>query len=96
MKLDENFLREVGLLMMSEEKKEAFLRYVEEEIEVRVGEEISEGVSEEELAEFLAMETKEEAREWLKVHKPNFEEIIDKVVEEMKEEIRGNRERILK
>ena len=46
MEFDEKFLREVGLAVMPEEEKRAFLDYVQEELEVRVGEEIAEGMTE--------------------------------------------------
>ena len=45
MKFDEDFLREVGLSAMPEEQKSAFLEYVEDELNLRIGEKMSEGRS---------------------------------------------------
>lgn len=94
MEIDENFLKEVGLLAMPEAQRKAFLDYVEEELEVRVGRKISEGISEEKLREF-EMASKKEALRWLEENKPNFREIIRETVEELKREIAENRDKIL-
>ena len=96
MKFDEEFLTEVGLQEMPENQKEVFLKYVEEEVQVRVGEKIAEGVSEEKLAEFEEIDDSLEARKWLLRYKPDFEKIIDGVVDEIKKEIVANREMILR
>ena len=79
---------------MPEAQRKAFLDYVEEELEVRVGRKISEGISEEKLREF-EMASKEEALRWLEENKPNFREIIRETVEELKREITENRDKIL-
>ena len=52
MEVDEEFLREVGLSAMPEDEREKFLAYVQEELEVRIGEEIAEGMTEEQMSEF--------------------------------------------
>ena len=52
MKIDENFLTEVGLQGMPEEKKQAFLEHTQEELEIRVGEKISDGMTLEQIKEF--------------------------------------------
>ena len=46
MDFDEDFLKEVGLSIMSEKERRAFLEYAQEELEVRIGEEIAAGMSE--------------------------------------------------
>ena len=91
MKFDEEFLAEVGMAAMGEEEKKAFLEFVQEELEVRVGEEIADGMSEAEISEFENAATDEEAREWLKKHKPNYREIVEETMRELKEEIRENK-----
>lgn len=96
MKFDEEFLAEVGLSEMPENQKELFLKYVEEEVQVRVGEKIAEGVPEEKLEEFERAEDPLEARKWLLRYKPDFEEIIDGIVDGIKKEIVANREMILR
>ena len=51
-KFDDNFLESVGLGSMPAEQKEAFLQYAQDQLEVRIGEKMSEGLSEEQLDEF--------------------------------------------
>ena len=46
MRFDENFLKDMGLSAMPEDIKKKFLNYVEEEVNVRIGERISRGLSE--------------------------------------------------
>lgn len=41
MDFNEEFLAEMGLAAMPEEQKQDFLAYVQEELEVRIGEKIS-------------------------------------------------------
>lgn len=94
MKLNDDFLKEVGLSAMPDEQKASFLSYVEEELEVRIGEKISEGVSEEELKKFEAMDDID-ALLWLKENKPDFANIVDKTIDELKAEIASNRDKIL-
>lgn len=95
MKFDESFLKEVGLVALPENQKQAFLEYVEDEVDVRIGEKISEGLPEGKLDEFNRCENDDEALEWLEKNRPDFREIVDKVVSDIKEEIYRNREKIL-
>lgn len=95
MELDEGFLREVGLSVMSDTEKQAFLSYIQEELEVRVGEGIAEGMTEEKMKEFENAQTDEETEKWLEANKPNYREIVEKTIEELKNEITRNREKIL-
>ena len=94
MEIDENFLREVGLSAMPEEQKQAFLEYVEDELDLRVGEKLTEGVSEEEIKAFEEMDDID-ALLWLKENKPNFAEVVDQTINELKLEITSNRDKIL-
>lgn len=95
MEIDEKFLREVGLSAMPEEQKKAFLEYAQEELEVRVGEEIADGMTEEKMQEFENAKTDEETEKWLNDNKPNYKEIVDKTIEDFKNEITKNRDTIL-
>lgn len=80
---------------MPEDQKRAFLEYAQEELEVRVGEEIAAGMTEEKMREFEAAQTDEETEKWLNENKPNYREIVTKTIEEFKEEISRNRDKIL-
>lgn len=55
MEIDDNFLAEVGLLDMPEDKKAEFLKRTKEELEIKVGEEISKGLTSEQIKEFEAL-----------------------------------------
>lgn len=50
--LDDKFLDEVGLADMPNEQKQAFLQHIYEELELRVGTKLSEGLSDQQLEEF--------------------------------------------
>jgi hypothetical protein len=51
-KLDSAFLEEVGLGGLPEEQKKEFLRHAQEELEIRVGAKMSEGLTDEQIREF--------------------------------------------
>ncbi len=51
-KLDAAFLEEIGLGSMPENQKIVFLEHMQDELEVRIGEKMSEGLSDEQIDEF--------------------------------------------
>lgn len=53
--LDDTFLNDVGLGGMPEAEKRAFLQHLYEELELRVGTRLSEGMTDAQLAEFEAI-----------------------------------------
>ena len=75
MKFDNNFLIEVGLQALPEDQKKEFLAQAQEELEVRVGKQMCEGMSGEQIAEFEKL-------------MDNDQETIRKLVFEMKEDFR--------
>ena len=95
MEFDEKFLQEMGLLTMPEEQKQAFLDYVKEELEVRIGERIAKGVPEAKLVEFDHLTDPQAIGRWLEKTRPDYREIVEKTIAEMKAEIRANREKLL-
>lgn len=80
---------------MPEDKKSAFLDYLKEELEVRIGERISEGLTETQLNEFDMINDPTEAASWLGKNRPDYREIVLRTVDEMKAEVRANREKLL-
>lgn len=66
-KFDESFLEAVGLKEMPEEQRRPFLEYAQEQLEVRIGEKMGEGLSEAQLVEFEKIIDKDEPiiRQWL-------------------------------
>ena len=95
MEFDEKFLQEMGLSAMPEDEKQKFLAYVQEELEVRIGERISRGLTETQLNEFDMITDPTEAAKWLEINRPDYRDIVTRTINEMKEEIRANRSKLL-
>ena len=95
MEFDEKFLQEMGLGSMPEEEKQNFLRYLQEELEVRIGEQISKGLTETQLNEFDMLTDQAAATKWLETYCPDYRDIVNRTIEEMKAEIRANRSRLI-
>lgn len=96
MQFDEQFLVEMGLSAMPEEQKQKFLDYVQEELEVRIGERISRGLTEEQLNEFDQISDPGEAAKWLEKNRPDYREIVNRTIEDMRAEIRANRDKLVR
>lgn len=75
MEINEDFLIEVGLQGMPEEQKEKFLAHTQEEFEMRVGEKMSEGLSQEQMLEFEGI-------------MDNDQEVIRRLILDMKKDFR--------
>ena len=95
MEFDEKFLQEMGLSAMPEEEKQKFLDYIQEELEVRIGERISQGLTEVQLNQFDMITDQTEATKWLEVNRHDYREIVNRTIEEMKAEIRANRDKLV-
>lgn len=95
MDFDEKFLQEMGLSAMPEDQKQKFLDYIQEELEVRIGERISKGLTETQLNEFDAITEQSEATRWLEKNRPDYREIVTRTINEMKSEIRANRAKLV-
>ena len=101
-RIDEKFLEAAGLAEMPADQKPVFMDYVQEELEVRVGEKLAEGLSEEVLKEFEGIihmpESEEQQRlsaEWIQKNRPDHTEIIKNTLEELRQELFNNRERLI-
>lgn len=95
MEFNEQFLQEMGLSAMPEDQKQEFLDYIQEELEVRIGERISKGLTEVQLNEFDQITDQAEAAKWLEKNRPDFREIVARTIEELKQEIRLNRSKLI-
>lgn len=96
MQFDENFLKEMGLQAMPEDKKQDFLDYIQEELEVRIGQRIAKGLTEAQLQEFDALTDPREITDWLENNRPDYRDIVNHCIEEMKQSISRNRTELLK
>ena len=72
--IDDNFLQDVGLETLPEEQRKPFLQYVYDQLEYRVGVNLSEGLTDEQLEEFsdIADNKQEVVFSWLSTHVPNY------------------------
>ena len=95
MQFDEDFLADVGLSAMPDDIKKEFLEFVQEELEIRIGERISRGLTEAQLIEFDSIVDQVEAARWLERNRPDYREIVNRTIAEMKDEIRENRTKLL-
>ena len=72
--LDDKFLEDVGLGDLPEEQKKAFLQHIYDELELRVGAKLSEGLSEDQLTEFEGFVNQDTTKvsSWLNANVPNY------------------------
>jgi len=134
-KLDDKFLEELGLAALPAEQKQAFLQHIYSELEIRVGERLTENMSDELLDEFgnfvdmneagmkkwfdenlpdyserddykqlrsanaqapeTAIMSEYGAMKWLQLNRPDYPQVVAAVLEELKTEIRANKDSIL-
>lgn len=73
--LDDQFLKDLGLDQLPEEQKQAFLQHIYEELEMRVGTKLSDGLSDAQLGEFEGIIDKKEGAvdAWLAANVPNYQ-----------------------
>ncbi|SRR6266702_8940470 len=96
--LDDNFLASLGLGVMPADEKAAFLDYIYEELELRVGAELSKGLSDEQLEHFEKLidgGDQDAALQWLGQHCPNYREVVEQELERLREEIIASKDRLL-
>lgn len=72
--LDDKFLEDIGLSNLPDEQKQAFLQHIYEELELRVGTKLSDGLSDVQLEEFEKIIDKDEAAisAWVQAHTPDY------------------------
>jgi len=72
--LDDKFLEDVGLSGMPEEQKKPFLQHIYDELELRVGTKLSEGMSDGQLEEFESIIDRKDdvITEWLSKYAPDY------------------------
>lgn len=96
--LNETFLQGLGVNDMPEAEMRAFLDHLQEEMEVRVGERVSAGMSDAQISEFEKMIDDEvddaAVAGWLEKNCPQYAGIVEGVANELKDEIRAGKDRI--
>lgn len=66
----------LGINIQNQREFETFADFLLEELEVKIGEKISEGLSDEQLDEFDSLRNHSKENEWLQTNKPNFRDIV--------------------
>jgi len=72
--LDDNFLEDIGLDKLPEDQKKPFLQHIYNELELRVGTRLSDGMSDEQLEEFgFIIDRKDDVIvDWLEKNMPDY------------------------
>jgi len=87
-RLDDQFLKDIGLDQLPEDQKKPFLQHIYSELELRVGTRLSDGLSDAQLEEFEQIIDRKEDKiqEWLANHAPAYsqEEAFGKLMEATK------------
>lgn len=83
--LDDKFLEDVGLGGLPDDQKRMFLDYFREQLELRVGTQLSDGLSDAQLEEFESFIDRDEEKvnAWIAQHAPNYNE--DKTYQSLKD-----------
>ena len=131
--INESFLEGLGLESMNEDDKKNFLEYVQDQMELRIGERISSDMDNEKQDEFAKLADGDEAitnevkmryphfeddevytsildssdgnkeiatnqyatLKWLEENCPNYQEVVRKTIDEIRKEIKDNKDQIL-
>ncbi|HET9411925.1 MAG TPA: DUF5663 domain-containing protein [Candidatus Saccharimonadales bacterium] len=96
--IDDDFLQSLGLGGLPDDQKQAFIQHLYEELELRVGTRLSDGMSDDQLAAFEKLiDANDEtgALKWLESNRPDFKDVVADELEKLKEEITTNRDMIL-
>lgn len=82
--LDDKFLQDVGLGNLPDDQKQAFLDHFREQLELRVGTRLSEGLSDGQLEEFEAFIDRKDdvVQSWLANNVPDYQE--DQIFQQLK------------
>jgi isocitrate lyase len=134
--LDDKFLQELGLDQLPDDQKQAFKEHIYSQLELRVGTRLSEGLTDQQLAEFESFIDRDGPKvqawvtahspnytadpsyqqlktnapkdiddavilaeyaslKWLSLNRPDYQKVVAEVIEEIKQEIKSNRDAIL-
>ena len=82
--IDDKLLQDVGLGTLPDEQKQAFLAYFREQLELRVGTKLSDGLSDAQLAEFEGFIDRDmdATRQWIGTNAADYEN--DQVYQKLK------------
>lgn len=98
LRLDDNFLKDIGLESLPAEEKKKMLAHIYETLEMRVGTKLAERMSDAQLQEFEnLMNANDEAGalKWLETNIPNYKDVVSSELNILKKEISDNASQIL-
>jgi len=94
LKLDNNLLDELGLGSLPEDQKRAMLQHIYDTLELRVGTNLANQMSDQQLEEFERFiddggdANQAQALQWLEANLPHYKQVVNEVFEALKNEIR--------
>lgn len=97
-KLDDNFLKEIGLAELPTDQKSLMLKDIYETLELRVGMRLAEQMSDSQLDEFEKLIDKKDdalALNWLESNFPDYKQVVSGELNNLKEEIKSSASQIL-
>ncbi len=97
-KLDNQFLQDVGLGELPDADKKEMLRHIYEQLELRVGTRLASGMTDAQLDEFEALINNQDeagALKWLETNFPNYKEVVADELEKLKAEVTVSAPQIL-
>jgi hypothetical protein len=73
---DDDFLAEIGMSWLDDSERNRLLLEIAEELELRIGEALAEGLTDAQIAEYEALTERDETRvlDWLNSNVPGYEE----------------------
>jgi hypothetical protein len=98
LKLDDNFLKEIGLGDLPPDEKKKMLAHVYETLEMRVGTKLANKMSDAQLQEFESLMSANDeagALKWLETNIPNYKDVVSAELSSLKKEISDNSSQIL-
>jgi hypothetical protein len=96
--LDDNLLRELGLGELPAEEKNKMLAHIYETLELRVGMNLAEKMTDAQLDEFegfIDRNDEDGALKWLETNFPNYKDTVASELNKLKEEIKAQAPAIL-
>lgn len=97
-KLDNNFLKEIGLDGLPADEKNKMLSHIYETLEMRVGVRLASNMTDAQLDEFegfINRNDEEGALRWLETNFPNYKDVVAEELNKLKEEIKEAAPQIL-
>lgn len=94
LKLDNNLLQELGLGDLPEDQKRSMLQHIYETLELRVGTNLANQMTDQQLEEFEKFideggdANQAQALQWLETNLPNYKQVVNDVFEQLKVEIK--------